>query len=111
MHSGLRLLGVDESPVALLQIDSKFRYFTFGVRLNLPVTNRNQGTIEAAKLEGDAARSRREFGELTVKREIASAYARYNRALRAMEIYRVGVRDQAAANIDEIGRASCRERG
>ena len=102
MHSGFPLLGVEESTGALLPIDSKFHFFTFGVRLNLPVTNRNQGTIEAARLEGDAARSRREFGELTVKREIASAYARYNRALRAMEIYRVGVRDQAATNIDVV---------
>ena len=102
MHSGFPLLGIEEGTGALLPIDSKFHFFTFGVRLNLPVTNRNQGAIEAAKFEGDAARSRREFGELTVKSEIASAYARYNRALRAMEIYRVGVRDQAAANIDVV---------
>jgi cobalt-zinc-cadmium efflux system outer membrane protein len=58
--------------------------------------------IAAARLEAEAARSRREFGELTVRREIASAYARYNRALRAMEIYRVGVRGQAAANLDVV---------
>jgi cobalt-zinc-cadmium efflux system outer membrane protein len=102
MHSSFPLLGIEESTGALMPIDSKFHFFTFGVRLNLPVANRNQGSIEAAKLEGDAARERREFGELTVKREIASAYARYNRALRAMEIYRVGVRDQAAANIDVV---------
>jgi cobalt-zinc-cadmium efflux system outer membrane protein len=102
MHTGFPLLGVEQSTGALLPIDSKFHYFTFGLRLNLPLTNRNQGTIEAAKLEGDAARSRREFRVLTVKREIASAYARYNRALRAMEIYRVGVRDQAAANINVV---------
>jgi cobalt-zinc-cadmium efflux system outer membrane protein len=102
MRSGFPLLGIEESTGALLPIDSKFHFFTFGVRLNLPVTNRNQGMIGAAQLEIDAARNRREFGELTVKREIASAYARYNRALRAMEIYRVGVRDQAAANLDVV---------
>jgi cobalt-zinc-cadmium efflux system outer membrane protein len=102
MKSGFPLLGIEESTGALLPIESKFRFFTFGIRLNLPVTNRNQGMIAAARLEADAVRSRREFGELTVKREIASAYARYNRALRAMEIYRVGVRDQAAANLDVV---------
>jgi cobalt-zinc-cadmium efflux system outer membrane protein len=102
MKSGFPLLGIEESTGALLPIDSKFHFFTFGVRLNLPVRNRNQGMIAAAKLESEAARNRREFGELTVKREIASAYARYNRALRAMEIYRVGVRDQAAANLDVV---------
>ena len=102
MRSGFPLLGIEESTGALLPIDSKFHFFTFGVRLNLPVSNRNQGMIAAAQLESDAARIRREFGELTVKREIASAYARYNRALRAMEIYRVGVRDQAAANLNVV---------
>ncbi len=102
MRSGFPLLGIEESTGALLPIDSKFHFFTFGVRLNLPVRNRNQGMIAAAQLEVDAARNRRGFGELTVKREIASAYARYNRALRAMEIYRVGVRDQAAANLDVV---------
>jgi cobalt-zinc-cadmium efflux system outer membrane protein len=102
VRSGFPLLGIEESTGALLPIDSKFHFFTFGVRLNLPVTNRNQGMIGAAQLEIDAARNRREFGELTVKREIASAYARYNRALRAMEIYRVGVRDQAVANLDVV---------
>jgi cobalt-zinc-cadmium efflux system outer membrane protein len=102
MRSGFPLLGIEQSTGALLPIDSKFHFFTFGVRLNLPVRNRNQGTIAAAQLEAEAARSRREFGELTVKREIASAYARYNRALRAMEIYRVGVRDQSAANLNVV---------
>jgi cobalt-zinc-cadmium efflux system outer membrane protein len=102
MRSGFPLLGIEESTGALLPIDSKFRFFTFGVRLNLPVRNRNQGLIAATQLDADAARNRREFGELTVKREIASAYARYNRALRAMEIYRVGVRDQAADNLDVV---------
>ncbi|MBA3353737.1 MAG: TolC family protein [Blastocatellia bacterium] len=102
MRSGFPLLGIEESTGALLPIESKFHFFTFGVRLNLPVRNRNQGMIAAAQLEAAAARSRREFGELTVRREIASAYARYNRALRAMEIYRVGVRDQAAANLSVV---------
>ena len=102
MKSGFPLLGIEESTGALLPIDSKFHFFTFGVKLMLPVLNRNQGMVAAAKLESDAARSRREFGELTVKREIASAYARYNRTLRAMEIYRVGVRDQAALNLNVV---------
>jgi cobalt-zinc-cadmium efflux system outer membrane protein len=102
MRTGFPLLGIEEETGALLPIDSKFHFFTFGIKLTLPVRNRNQGMIAAARLELDAARSRREFGELTVKREIASAYARFNRAVRAMEISRVGVRDQSAANLDVI---------
>jgi outer membrane protein TolC len=58
--------------------------------------------VEAAVSEAEAARRRREFGELTVRREIAAAYARYQSAARAMEIYRVGVREQAAANLQVV---------
>lgn len=102
VKSGFPLLGIQESTGALLPIDSKFHFFTFGVKLTLPVRNRNQGMIEAATFEEAAARSRREFGELTIRREVASAYARYERSVKAMEIYRVGVRDQAAANLDVV---------
>ena len=102
MRSGFPFLGVQEGTGALLPIDSKFHFFTFGVKLMLPVRNRNQGIIAAAQLEEDAARSRREFGELTIRREIASAYARYERAIKAREIYRLGVRDQALANLDVV---------
>ena len=86
----------------MLPIDSRFHFFTFGVRLSIPIRDRNQGAIASATLEADAARARREFGELTVRREVAAAYVRYDRAARAKEIYRVGVRDQAAANLDVV---------
>lgn len=102
MKSGFPLLGIQEGTGALLPIDSKFHFFTFGVKLILPVRNRNQGMIAAAQLEEDAARGRREFGELTIRREIASAYARYERAVKAREIFRVGVRDQATANLGVV---------
>jgi len=102
MQSGFPLLGVDEASGALLPIEQRMNFFTFGVRLNLPVRNRNQGLVAASLLEEQAAKNRREFGELTVRREVAVAYARYNRAFRAMEIYRVGVRDRADANAEVV---------
>lgn len=102
MQSGFPLLGVDEMSGALLPIEQRMNFFTFGVRLNLPVRNRNQGLVAASMLEEQAAKNRREFGELTIRREVAVAYARYNRAFRAMEIYRVGVRDRAAENAEVV---------
>lgn len=102
MRSGFPLLGIEEGTGALLPIDSKMRFFTFGVKLMLPVRNRNQGMIASALLEEDAARSRRKFGELTVRREVAAAYARYERSIKAREIYRLGVRDQALANLGVV---------
>ena len=64
--------------------------------------NRNQGAVAAAVAMRDAARNRREFGELVVRREVAAAFARYESSAKAMEIFRVGVRGQASANLDVV---------
>jgi outer membrane protein, heavy metal efflux system len=101
MKSGFPLSGIDDAG-ALRPIDSVFNFFTFGVTLNLPVRNRNQGMIAAAVAEAEAASRRREYGELTVRREVAAAHARYDSAARAMQIYSVGVREQAAANLSVV---------
>jgi len=74
----------------------------FGISLDLPVRNKNQGSIEAAIAESEATTKRREFAELTVRREVAAAYAQYDRAVRAEEIFRLGARDPAKANLDVV---------
>ncbi|HEX7295423.1 MAG TPA: TolC family protein [Pyrinomonadaceae bacterium] len=86
----------------LVPIQGRFHSLAVGVTLDLPVRNRNQGAIAAAVAEKSAATQRREFAELTVQREVASALARYQSAARAAEIYRVGVQGQANANLDVI---------
>ena len=101
MRTGFPLSGFDETGM-LMPIDMRSNSFTFGVRLMLPVNNRNQGMIAASILEEEAAAKRREFGELTIRREVASAYVRYNRSVRTEQIYRVGVKDQAAANLNVV---------
>jgi outer membrane protein TolC len=79
-----------------------FHYFTFGVRLALPTRNKNQGNIEAAIASLEAARKRREFAEVVVKNETASAYARFARAQSALELYNAKVRGQALRNLEVI---------
>ncbi|HEU4479604.1 MAG TPA: TolC family protein, partial [Pyrinomonadaceae bacterium] len=101
MHSGFPQFGLDERG-GLQPIESNFHYLKFGVSIMLPVRNKNQGAVEAAVAELAAAKSRREFAELTVRREVAAAYAQYDRAGRAEEIFRVGVRDPARANLDVV---------
>jgi cobalt-zinc-cadmium efflux system outer membrane protein len=101
MRSGFPLSAFDNKGL-LMPIDMRAQYFTFGVKLDLPVRNRNRGMIEASVLEQEAAAKRREFGELTIGREVASAYVRFQRAARAEAIYRVGVRDQAAQNLGVV---------
>ncbi|MDQ2936408.1 MAG: TolC family protein [Acidobacteriota bacterium] len=101
MNSGFPLNGINDAG-QLRPIQTTFNYLTFGVSLDLPVRNKNQGAIEAALAEVEAAKRRREFTELTVRREVASAYAQYNSVARAAEIFRVGVRDQASANLNVV---------
>jgi outer membrane protein, heavy metal efflux system len=101
MKSGFPLNGITDTG-ALQPIESVFHFFTFGVEIDLPVRNRNQGMIEAALFEEQAAQKRIEFGELTIRREINVAYARYNRAVRAQTIFQNGVRNQANANLQVI---------
>jgi cobalt-zinc-cadmium efflux system outer membrane protein len=101
MHAGFPQFGVDDHG-ALEPIESNFHYLKFGVSIMLPVRNKNQGAIEAAVMESEAAKSRREFAELTVRREVASAYAQYERAVKAEEIFRVGAREPAKANVDVV---------
>lgn len=101
MNSSFPVFGVDQNG-QLQPVQDVFHFLKFGISLDLPLRNKNQGAIEAAVVEAEAARQRREFAELTVRREVATAYAQYQSAARAMEIFRVGVRDQAKANLDVV---------
>jgi outer membrane protein, heavy metal efflux system len=101
MNFGFPQRGFDDAG-RLVPINGRFHSVAVGVTLDLPVRNRNQGAIEAALAEKQAATRRREFAELTVKREIAASFARYAQATKAAEIYRVGVRDQASANLEVV---------
>ena len=101
MNFGFPQQGLNSSG-ELVPIQGRFHSLAVGVTLDLPVRNRNQGAIAAAVAEKAAATQRREFAELTVQREVASALARYQSAARAAEIYRVGVQGQSNANLDVI---------
>lgn len=101
MRSGFALSGINEAG-RLAPIDDTFHSITFGVSVVLPVRDKNAGAIEAAVAGLEAAKRRREFLELTVRREVAAGYARYKAAARASEIYRVGVRGQAEQNLSVI---------
>lgn len=101
MNSGFPVSGFDDRGL-LRPVQDVFHFFTFGVEIDLPVRNRNQGAVAAATFEREAAQRRAEFGELTIRREVSSAFARYNRAARSLSIFQNGVRDQANANLQVI---------
>lgn len=101
MNSSFPLTGFDDHGL-LRPVQDVFHFLTFGVEVTLPVRNRNQGTVEAATFDRQAAQSRIEFGELTIRREVATAYARYNRSARSLLIMQGGVRNQANSNLGVI---------
>jgi cobalt-zinc-cadmium efflux system outer membrane protein len=79
-----------------------FHYFGGGVSITLPVRNRNQGNIAAARAEAEAAERRQEFLLLTVRQEVNSAFTQYDAARRSLEIFERGVRDVARRNLDVV---------
>ena len=101
MNSSFPVFGINQQG-GLQPVQDVFHFLKLGVSIDLPVRNKNQGAIEAAVAESEAAKSRREFAELTVRREVAAAYAQYVQAVKAEEIFRVGARDAAKANLDVV---------
>ncbi len=101
MNSSFPVFGLNDHG-ALQPVQDVFHFLKFGVSIDLPVRNKNQGAIEAAIAQSEAAKQRTEFAELTVRREVAVGYAQYERAARAMEIFRVGVREPARANLEVV---------
>ena len=90
----------DDTPVGVLR--DKDRLLTFGVSVGLPVFNKNQGAKAEAAVAISQARARREFLEAVVRSEVASAYARYEAASKALLTYEQGVIQRSNDNIRVI---------
>lgn len=86
-------------------IQDTFHYVGGGVTIMLPVRNRNQGNIAAAKAEAQAAERKREATELIVRQEVAAAFTQLDATQRALEIYTHGVRDVANRNLGVVRQA------
>lgn len=78
--------GFNESG-QLVPVQMNMRMVRGGVRIMLPTRNRNQGSIEAAVAALSAARSRREFLESVVRREVSAAYEMVRGAERVLGTY------------------------
>ena len=83
-------------------IQDTFNMVGGGVSITLPVRNRNQSNIQAARSETQAAEHRREIQVLIVRQEVAAAFTQHAAARRALEIYARGVRDVARQNLDVV---------
>ncbi|HWZ01110.1 MAG TPA: TolC family protein, partial [Edaphobacter sp.] len=86
----------------LRPIRQTFNYATFGLNINLPLFNRNQGAVAADTAAIQAARSRIAAVDLSLRHEVAQNLIRFNGAQARVTVYRSGVRDQAAHNLDVV---------
>jgi len=86
----------------LRPIRQTFNYAVFGIRWTLPLFNRNQGAIAAAKADVTAARDQVTASNLALRHEVTQNLVRYEAAQERVTVYRKGVRDQAARNLEVV---------
>jgi len=97
---------------ALEPIRGVFHNVAAGAMVMVPLRNRNQGGIAAARAEQTAAAARREAAELAAQAEVAAARAREQRAQRAVAGYATDARRLARQNLEvvrqtyDLGRAT-----
>jgi cobalt-zinc-cadmium efflux system outer membrane protein len=75
---------------------------TGGATVTLPIFNRNQGELAAARAERDGAVAAHDAARLSADTEIAAARAADRRAREAMEVYSGEVRTLARQNLNVV---------
>ena len=86
----------------LTPIRQAFNHVVFGLNIDLPVFNRNQGAVAADTAAIQAARSQVAAVNLNLRHEVAQNLVRFNGAQARVAEYRNGVRDQANHNLDVV---------
>jgi outer membrane protein TolC len=79
-----------------------FHYVSAGAMVSLPLLNRNQGEILAARAERAGAAAAYEPARLTADAEIAAAHARDERARQAVNAYSAGAQTLARQNLTVV---------
>ena len=95
-------------------VQGMFHYLAGGTTIMLPLRNRNQGEVAAARAERAGAEARLEEAQLAADAEVASAAAQDTRARQALEIIEAAV-GLSRKNLEvirqtyELGRATVAE--
>jgi cobalt-zinc-cadmium efflux system outer membrane protein len=90
----------EDTSVGVLRDRDKL--LTFGVSVEIPIFNRNQGGKAEASIAISQARQRREFLEAVIRSEVQSAYARYEAAHAAVTIFEQGAIPRSSENVRTI---------
>lgn len=99
--SGFSLRAFDPAG-NLRPIRQTFNYAVFGLEINLPAFNRNQGAIAADTAAIRSTRSQSAAVDLGLRHEVTQNLVRFDGAQARVAVYRSGVRDQAARNLDVV---------
>ena len=83
-------------------ITDKDNELTFGVSIDIPIFNRNQGEIASATGEQVQATRQREFLEATIKRDVAVAYRQYRAAAEKLVLYATQILPRSEANLQTV---------
>ena len=75
---------------------------TFGVSIDIPIFNRNQGEIASATGEQIQAARTRGFLESIIRRDVAVAFRKYRAAAEALVIYSTQILPRSEANLQTI---------
>ncbi len=75
---------------------------TFGVSVDIPIFNRNQGEIASATGERLLATRTREYLESTVKRDVAVAYRKYRAAAESLVVYSTQILPRSEDNLRAV---------
>ena len=86
----------------LTPIRQTFNYATFGLNIDLPLFNRNQGAVVSDKAAVQATHNQIAAVDLNLRHEVTQNLVRFNGAQARVAVYRNGVRDQAGRNLDVV---------
>jgi cobalt-zinc-cadmium efflux system outer membrane protein len=90
---------------ALERVRGQFNYWSAGALLTVPVLNRNQGEVAAARAERMGAAAAYDAARLAAEAELASARAQDERAREAVKIYGTGAQALARQNLTVVGQS------
>jgi cobalt-zinc-cadmium efflux system outer membrane protein len=90
----------EDTPVGVLR--DRDNLLTFGVSLEIPIFNRNQGGKEEAAVAINQAQRRREFLEAVIRSEVQTAYTRYEAAQVAVATFEQGAIPRSNENVRTI---------
>jgi cobalt-zinc-cadmium efflux system outer membrane protein len=104
MDAGFPQQGVGVAG-ALERVRGRFHYVAGGAMVTVPLFDRGQGRVAAARAGRAAADARRDAAELAARAEIAAARASDARAQQAMALYSDSIRALARQNHDVVRQA------